>query len=92
MKFTRDNTYKLPSTHQGSAGDTSIFYVSGEAGTATLQLIYYNSEGEPEPFEDGLFVVGRQYKVEHGADMPMALVVVGADGATAFVVDIRSIG
>lgn len=80
--ITANGTFTLAPT----TNITNI-YVSGDLGTATAFFAYKNAALVPLPLSGRKFIVGQQYRIEHGIDVEIFIVVTGANGATSIEVE-----
>lgn len=84
MQITGNGTYIVRNAIQGAAGDKTILYVSGDFGTATVILGYYNG-AVPKvfiPLVGGTLAVDDQYTITDSSAVPIQIKVTGANGAT----------
>lgn len=79
MNITANGEYQLR-----SGTDTTVVYVSGNLGAATVNVVYKDGAGSLIPFSNGALVANDQYKIEHGMNIELLLEVSGADGSTNF--------
>jgi hypothetical protein len=82
MNITGNGDFHLKPKVRGKGAGTSIIYVSGTFGTATVTLNYKDETGTFIPLTDGVLAVDTQNSVDHGVGMDVYAVIATADGTT----------
>ena len=91
MLITTDGNFKLTQQTQINA-ISSVVYVSGTLGAATVAITYLDDQGNFIPLTDGTVTAAGQYAVDHGYPMQLFLSVSGADETTNIAVTTTSKG
>jgi hypothetical protein len=91
MLITKNGNYKLTQQTQIKAV-SSVVYVSGTLGPATVAITYLDDLGNFVPLTDGTVTAAGQYAIDHGYPMQLFLSVSGADVTTNIAVTITSKG
>lgn len=89
MRIAEDGRYKLSNSTEGFGGASSIVYVSGVFGTASVKLVHLDEEQNEIDLEDGALLVNTQNSVDHGIGADVLVRVTGSDGATAILITVR---
>lgn len=89
MIITADGTFKIVRATRGASGNSSIIYLSGTLGGATVQLAYLDSLDNHSLLTNGTLSPGEQYIVEHGSNNAVYALVTGATGTTNLALDAK---
>lgn len=79
LKIAQNGTFKLNNKHSDA---NSIVCVSGDLGTATVNIVYKKLDGSYENYTDGSVVSGEQARVSHGSKVTIYAQVTGSNGST----------
>lgn len=82
MIITANGIFKIVRATRSIGGNSSIVYVSGTAGGASIQLAYLDDFDTYVPLANGIISAGNQYVAEHGYSSDVYVVISGATGAT----------
>lgn len=92
MKYKDNGLYPLSISVVGQGGDKSVLYVSGDLGTAVVNLVYVNGYGNNIPIVDSTLEMGKQYIAYIGTGIPIYIEVMSANGLTDFEILVGSLG
>lgn len=81
MQITEDGMYSLDNKIDGSAGDSSVIYLSGPIGTANCTFVYFDLNQNIVPYTDEPLLSESVNTLDHGHVLPY-LQVVGSNEDT----------